>query len=991
MPLMIRTDKIRWPFIFICLLLTSLTLRGAAEAQTEAPWAAEAQALLDTMSVEERVGQLFLVTFTGSEALPESDIADLVGNYNVSGVVLLSENDNISDQENGAFQVAALSNDLQEIALDGIPPAGDPVDESQFPTLPSSLPTVVPLDKSSIPLLIATVYEGDGAPNTEILSGLTNIPNQMAIGATWDPDYSYNIGRIVGTELSGIGINLLLGPSLDVLEDPLPFNRSDLGTRTFGGDPFWVGLMGQNYTAGIHDGSNNRLAVVAKNFPGFGSSDRPLNEEVGTVRKSLEQLKQIELAPFFAVTGNANDSASVVDGLLTAHIRYQGFQGNIRVTTAPVSFDPQALTSLMQLPEFSTWRENGGIVVSDSLGALAVQRFYEDTGQEFPHRLVAKDALLAGNDLLYLSNFAIGADADYSVQLANIKDTINWFQDRYETDPTFQTRTNDAVRRILQLKLRLYNGDFSQENVSINLEELVNEADEAGSTVFNLAQNAITLIAPSQTELTQVLPPNTSDNIVIFTDVRESQQCSSCPLESLLNQEALQNRMLALYGPQASDQVRPEQISSYSFADLETYLQNAPIFAPPISGTVTPEPEVIEPGTIPPTPVPTPTTSPAFFVQESLASADWIIFATLNPDPNVAGSQAIHQFLARRPEIARDARIIVFAYNAPYYLDTTEISRLTAYFGVYSRIDRFVDASVRALFQESPLQGRPPVNIPGISYDLFEITKPDPAQVIELFIVDQGLPQSPPSQAPLEVVPGATLRLQTGVIRDHNGNTVPDGTLVQFVQQDRIQGFINVIAERPTIDGIANLDYLLEARTGNFRITANSGEATTSQEINIVIGENAVVSINTPTPGPTIAPSVTTTPTPSFTPTPTPTLTPTPTSTPSPTAVPETMVEPPEEPGMPSEIQMLLGITGGLLIMGGTGYFIGRNGGQTRLDQTLRWVLWALAGGLVAYNYFALNLPGTDFLTTLGSWAGFIMTVLGGAAGLVVYRWIWNS
>jgi drug/metabolite transporter (DMT)-like permease len=93
---------------------------------------------------------------------------------------------------------------------------------------------------------------------------------------------------------------------------------------------------------------------------------------------------------------------------------------------------------------------------------------------------------------------------------------------------------------------------------------------------------------------------------------------------------------------------------------------------------------------------------------------------------------------------------------------------------------------------------------------------------------------------------------------------------------------------------------------------------------------------------------------------------------------------------------MLLGITGGLLITGGTGYFIGRNGtrqndGRTRVDQTLRWVLWALAGGLLAYNYFALNLPGANFLSSFGSWAGFIITLLGGAAGLASYRWARNS
>ncbi len=920
---------------------------------------------------------------------PESDITDLIANYHVAGVVLLAENDNFSNQDDIIGQITTLNNQLQEFALEGAPPIDVQEDGDDTPVLPATQPTPPASDAAAIPLLIATIHEGDGAPNTEILSGLTEIPNQMAIGATWDPEYSYTVGEIVGKELSAIGINMLLGPSLDVLENPLPFNRSDLGTRTFGGDPFWVGLMGQSYTAGIHDGSNNRLAVIAKHFPGFGSSDRPLNEEVGTVRKSLEQLKQIELAPFFAVTGNAADPAATVDGLLTAHIRYQGFQGNIRDTTAPVSFDSTALTSLMQEPEFSPWRQEGGVIMSDSLGALAVQRFYEDTGQEFPHRLVANQALLAGNDLLYLSDFAIGENADYQVQLANIKDTMEWFQEKYETDQTFKQRTDDAVRRVLQLKLRLYNGNFNKENVLVNPEDITVNTAESQGAVFDLAQEAITLISPFQNGLTQVLPPNAGDNIVIFTDVRQTQQCSECPLEALLNQDALQNRMLALYGPEASDQVRPNQLSSYSFEDLEEYLQNAPIFPPTetISGTVTPEPNGTEPGA--PTPAPTPTTSPAFFAQQSLEVADWIIFAMLNPDENVAASNVVNEFLARRPEIARDARIIVFAYNAPYYLDTTEISRLTAYFGVYSRTDRFVDASVRALFQEATLQGRPPVNVPGISYDLFEITKPDPAQVIELFIVDEGQPQSPPSQAPLEVVPGATLRLQTGVIRDHNGNIVPDGTLVQFIQQDRIQNFFNVIAERPTFGGIANLDYLLEARTGNFRITAASGDATASQEINIVIGENAVVSINTPTPGPTPLPTMTATPTPTETPTPTPTETPSPTPTHTPTPTPDEPPdeEPPERP-LAHELQMVLGITAGLLFTGGTGYFISRNGGRTGLDQTLRWVLWALAGGLLAYNYYALNLPGAGFIDSLNAWAGFVVTLIGGAVGLVIYRWI---
>jgi beta-N-acetylhexosaminidase len=834
-------------------------------------------------------------------------------------------------------------------------------------------------------LIVATIHEGDGPPYTEIRNGLTDLPNPMAVGATWLPEQSRITGEIAGRELAAIGINMILGPSLDVLEDPRPFSLSDLGTRTFGGDPYWVGIMGRAYTSGLHMGSDGRVAVIAKHFPGYASSDRPLNEEVGTVRKSLEQLKQIELAPFFAVTGGAEDESSKVDGLLTAHVRYQGFQGNIRATTAPVSFDPQALTTLMQLPQFVEWRDEGGVIVSDSLGVRAVERFYDASGQEFPHRLVAKDALLAGNDLLVLSEFGL-SDVSYATQLNNIKDTVDWFIEKYDSDQSFQQRVDEAALKILQLKLKLYDGQFDSSNVLFDTSDLASTLGQGEAAIFDLSQKAITLISPRAEDLLEQLPPGVEDDIVIFTDVRASRQCSTCPLQPWLEEQALEQRMLALYGPQASEQVRPGQITSFSYADLAEFLLREPATSEAITVTLTPgsiEPEAVD--ATPGAPLPSPTISPGTLVQGALSEAEWVIFAMLDPGPQSENSDALQQFLAQRPDIVRNARVIVFAYSAPYYLDTTEISQLAAYFGVYSKIDAFVDASVRALFQESPLTGRSPVSVEGIRYDLFEMTKPDQQQVIELFIVDDGTPKSPPSQEPLEVVPGATLRLQTGVIVDRNGNPVPDGTLVQFVQQDRIQGFVNVIGERATLSGVANLDYLLEARSGNFRITAAAGDAQASQEINIVIGENAIVSINTPTAAPTLTPTESNTPSPSSTATTAPS--PTPSHTPNPTATPEPAAPSgaDETGSLYSSSQMLFALGIGLFVTGGFGYAVAR-GRQDSLDHTVRRVLWGLVGGLVAYNYFALGLPGTSWLVNLNEWAGLVTVLAGGIVALLLYR-----
>jgi beta-N-acetylhexosaminidase len=182
----------------------------------------------------------------------------------------------------------------------------------------------------------------------------------------------------------------------DVLETPQEKGIGDLGVRSFGGDPFWVGEMGRAYVTGVHNGSQGRMAVVAKHFPGHGSSDRLPEEEVATVRKSLEQLKQIELPPYYAVTGNAPSPEATVDGLLASHIRYQGFQGNIRETTRPVSLDRQALINNEFHPET---RRKMAVMVSDNR-EVGFRRSI-DPLTVFQARFIARDAFLAGNDLLF--------------------------------------------------------------------------------------------------------------------------------------------------------------------------------------------------------------------------------------------------------------------------------------------------------------------------------------------------------------------------------------------------------------------------------------------------------------------------------------------------------------------------------------------------------------------------------------------------------------
>src|SRR5688500_16718253 len=272
----------------------------AARAQPQAQ-APEVQAILDAMTPEERVGQLFLITVPGTDVSPDSQIYDLIANHHVGGAVLLAENNNFVEEPDTLTGAQELIGALQTTQREATERATQPTRNVY------------------IPLFIGISQEGDSVPHDQIFSGLTPLPGAMAIGATWNTELAQQVGSVLGSELSALGFNLLLGPSLDVVESPNPAARSDLGTRVFGGDPFWVGEMGRAYISGLHTGSNGRMVVVAKHFPCRGGSDRLPEEEVATVRKSLEQLKQIELNPFFAVT-TSDAPTEVVDGLLVSHI-----------------------------------------------------------------------------------------------------------------------------------------------------------------------------------------------------------------------------------------------------------------------------------------------------------------------------------------------------------------------------------------------------------------------------------------------------------------------------------------------------------------------------------------------------------------------------------------------------------------------------------------------------------------------------------------------
>ena len=906
--------------IYGCLILLTLaaSLLGpqpAARAQGLYQ-ASTAQTILASMTPEERVGQLFLVTFHGTDTGPESQIYDLIVNNHIGGVVMLAENDNFIAEPDTVTGAHALINTLQTIEWDATAQG-----------LSGQSPRSI-----YVPLFVGISQEGDGAPQDQILSGLTPVPDAMAIGATWNTDLSRQVGAVLGKELGALGFNLYLGPSLDVVESPEPSARSDLGTRVFGGDPFWVGEMGRAYVAGLHQGSNNRMLVIAKHFPGRGSSDRLPDEEVATVRKSLEQLKLIELSPFFAVT-TSEEPENLVDGLLVSHIRYQGFQGNIRATTRPVSFDASALPVVLALPEFTSWRANGGLIVSDALGSDAVRDFYSQQGTEnFSPRLVARDAFNAGNDLLYLGN--ITSDAAKGGTYAATLEIVRFFAQEYRNDPVFAQRVDAAALKILAQKLRMYDL-FVPSNVNapdINTADLGNSQQ----VMFEVARNAATLVGTDPQELGTLLPaaPTNADRIVFITDTVTSQQCSTCPPQDTFSVDALQKAVVRLYGQSGSAQISTNRLSSFSLSELELMLKG--------------ESETN--------------------IEDSLVRATWIVISLA--DVKEGQLARLQRFFAERPDLLRNRNLILFSFTAPYYLDATDISKLTAYYALYSKQPAFVDVAARLLFQQISSQGASPVSVPAVEYELIVETSPNETQVIPLALDKEEIstPEdvtetAEPTPVPLYRI-GDTIAVRAGPIMDHNNHIVPDGTVARFTMSTRDEGGgILRQVDATTVKGFARTTFVID-KPGNVEIKVASEHALISDVIQFnASNEGVAVTVVVPVVTPTATEIL-------------PTLTP---------VIIET--GPVTSEGYPRMAGWLLTL---LALVGSVGLAFWAVGKIVSVRWGLRWALCMVIGGLLGYNYLALGFPGAAnwIATQAGATGMLVLTFVGEIFG-AIGAWVW--
>lgn len=271
---------------------------------------------LENMSLEERVGQLFLVGFHSPNV--DSQIKDLIENYHVGGVIYFTRN--IKNLE----QTKNLSDNLQELALNR---------------------------GAQIPLFISVDQEGG---EIRRIKDLSYFPANKVLGAAVGPKKMRKIAAVTARELKGVGINFNLAPVLDVNNNP---NNPVIGERSFGADPELVAQMGTAYIKGLQ---SEGVIAAAKHFPGHGDTAVDSHTELPVIKHNRDRLDAVELYPFQKAI------EAGVEAIMAAHIYFPAVEPEIGI---PASLSKAVLTDLLRGDlKFQ------GLIVTDDLEMGAITR-----------------------------------------------------------------------------------------------------------------------------------------------------------------------------------------------------------------------------------------------------------------------------------------------------------------------------------------------------------------------------------------------------------------------------------------------------------------------------------------------------------------------------------------------------------------------------------------------------------------------------------------
>lgn len=335
-----------------------------------------AKAILSNMTIEEKVGQMFLVnlesldntkgTFFEHRKITKRMKKNLE-QYSVGGVILFSRN--IETRE----QTIKLNSDLQA--------------------------------NSNIPLWVSVDEEGGDIarignnPNMKT----TQFPSMEVVGSTEGSKFCYNMGKTIGTEIKELGFNLDFAPVADVRTNE---RNTEIGNRSFGSDADLVAKLSSAVVKGLQ---STGVSSTLKHFPGHGDAEGDTHKSSVNIGSDINRLRTVDFVPF------KKGIKAGADFIMISHISISRVAGN----TLPASLSPLVMKDIVR-----TELGFNGVVITDAMDMKAITNNYSAGEAALKAINAGADVVLAPADFVEAYNKVVNAVIHGDMEESRIDESV---------------------------------------------------------------------------------------------------------------------------------------------------------------------------------------------------------------------------------------------------------------------------------------------------------------------------------------------------------------------------------------------------------------------------------------------------------------------------------------------------------------------------------------------------------------------------------------
>ena len=332
--------------------------------------------ILESMTLEEKVCQLFMITpeaLTGVGTVVQAGTStkNAIDQYPVGGLIYFSQN--LQDPGQTRMMLA----NTQQYAK----------------------------ERTGFPIFLSVDEEGGQVARvgSNPAFGVEKIGNMSDVGSRGDTQEAYEVGSTIGAYLSDLGFNMDAAPDTDVLTNP---DNQVVKYRSFSSDPQLVTEMAASELKGLNE---QGIIGMYKHFPGHGGTTDDSHEGYAYVDDTLEELKSGAFVPFQDGIDNG------IQVIMVSHISCPNVTGD----NTPATLSKMMITDIL--------RNNmgfDGMVITDAMNMGAITARYSSSEAAVAALNAGVDMLLMPEDFQSAYQSVLDAVKDGTVSEERIDESV---------------------------------------------------------------------------------------------------------------------------------------------------------------------------------------------------------------------------------------------------------------------------------------------------------------------------------------------------------------------------------------------------------------------------------------------------------------------------------------------------------------------------------------------------------------------------------------